>query len=107
MLAEWLDCFQAVLKALEVYPEMLALDQWFAECGTVEVHQNLLGGHYVPAMVVYILDIIGLLLSLGVSLVLYWLVLGCETGKHLEMVAAKEGNYTMWVDETNLWVVQN
>jgi hypothetical protein len=35
------------------------------------------------------------------------LVLDYKPGKHLEMVAAEEGNYTMWVDKTNLWVLQN
>jgi len=100
MLADWLDGLQPVLEALEVSLEMTAPAWWIAEGGTFEVHHSQLGGSRILAMMAHNSDILGLhLQSLVASLVSCWVGQGGKTGEHLEMVAAKVGNYTPVEDE--------
>jgi hypothetical protein len=67
--AEWLDCFEAVLEALIVHLERMAPVLLIAEGGTLEVHHNLLGGNRIIIAMTHNSDMLGLLLSLVVSLV--------------------------------------
>jgi len=104
MSAEWLDCFHAVLEALQVPLVMSAHVPWIAEWGIFQVHHNLLGGNHMLAMMAHNSDILGLHQSSVVSLVSCWMGQGGRTGERLEMIAAKAGNNTPLVDEMVSWV---
>jgi len=67
--AESQDCVEAVLVALDVCLEMTTPALWIAEGGTFEVHHILLGGNCILATMAYNSDMLGLPLSLVVSLV--------------------------------------
>ena len=60
MLADWLDGVPAVLQALSVHLEMMALVLESAEGGTFETHHYYHGGDHILATVAHTLDIIGL-----------------------------------------------
>jgi len=108
-LGEWLDCFEAVLEALEVQLEMTAPVVWISEWGTLEVHHNLLVGNRILPMMAHNLDILCFPLSLVLCFVSRWIGQVGRTGECLEMMAAKPGNFSLVVvvvDETHSWVPQ-
>jgi len=87
--------------------EMTASVLRIAEGGTFEVHHNLLGRNHIVATMARNSDMLGLLLSLVVSLVSCSMGHGGRTGDRLEMVPAKAGNYTLVVvDEIDLRVAR-
>jgi len=107
MLADWPECFPLVLEALQVRLEIMAPVLWIAERGPFEVHHNHLGWSRILATMAHSSDILGLHhQSLVASIVSCWMGQGVRTGERLEMVAAKTGNCTPVVDETDLGVVQ-
>ena len=58
MLADGLDCFQAVLEALLVHLEMTALVLETAEGGSFETCHNHLGGRHILATIADNLEIL-------------------------------------------------
>lgn len=66
--AKRLDHFQALLEALDAGLERTASVLCLAEGGTIEVDPNFLGRTYIPAMLAYNSDILGLHQNLVVSL---------------------------------------
>jgi hypothetical protein len=59
MLADWLSCFLAVLEALSVHLETMALLLGTATGETFETRHNRLGGGHILATVAHNLDIVG------------------------------------------------
>jgi len=94
MLANWLDCFPAVLEPLLVHLEMTALVLGTAAGETFETRHNRLGGGYIPATVAYNLDIVGLRWWLVGNYVSCWMENDDITAEHREMAAVMEDNDT-------------
>ena len=72
--------------------------------GTFEVYHNLLGESRILATMAHKSDILGLHLCLVAGLASCSMRQGGRTGEHLEMLAAKEGNYTPVEHEIDSWV---
>ena len=60
ILANWLDCFPAVLDALLVHLEMTALALASTDGGTFETHHHHLGGGHILAPMAHHLEILGM-----------------------------------------------
>jgi len=107
MLAESLDCFQAVLEALKVLLGMMAHVLSIAEGGTFEIHHILFGGNHMLTTMAHNPYIVLLCQSLVVSSVSCKMGPSSRTGEHLEIVAAKASKYSLVVlDVINLQIAQ-
>jgi len=107
MLADWLDCFPAVLEALSVHLEMTALVLVTAAGATFETRHNHLGGGHILATVAHNLEIGGLRWCLVVNCcVSCWMEIGDKTVECLEMAPVKEGIHTHEADVIHWRVAQ-
>jgi len=107
ILVDWLHCFPAVLEALSVPLEMMALVLGTAAGEPFETRHNHLGGGHIFATVTHKLDIVGLCWWLVANCCLScWMENGDKTAEHLEMAAVKEGNNTHAVDDIDWHVSQ-
>jgi len=95
MLANWLNCFPAVLEALLVYLETMAFVFGTAAGETFETCDNCLGGGDILATVAHNWNMVGLPWWLVANCcVSCWMENGDKTAERLEMAAVKEGNHT-------------